>query len=138
MNTRKDNIKAYYAKKYYKEKTEKENIKNAKELTNRSFNNIKYKLWERLVSRIRKTYNNIDNLDYKELIGCNEEEFYDYILSIIKPPFTLENYNEWHLDHIIGICNWNLENIEDAKKCYNYKNIQILSAKDNMTKKKFI
>jgi hypothetical protein len=138
MNTRKDNIKAYYSKKYYEEKTKKESIKKAKELTNRRNINIKYILWERLVSRTRNTYKNPYNLDYKVLIGCNEDELFEYIKNIIKLPLIIENYNEWHLDHIIGICNWNLENIDEVKKCFHYSNIQILSVKDNLTKKKYI
>ena len=42
------------------------------------------------------------------------------------------------MDHIIGICNWNLDNLEEVKQCFNYKNIQILSKQDNKTKKKYI
>jgi hypothetical protein len=138
MNTKKNNIKAYYAKKYYEEKTKKESIKIAKDFTNRRFQNFKFLIWERVVSRIRNSYKNPNKLTYKELIGCNEDEFFEYIENIIKPPLTIEKYNEWHLDHIIGICNWDLENVEEVKKCYNYTNIQVLSIKDNLTKKKYI
>lgn len=72
------------------------------------------------------------------MLGCNEDSFLEYIESILYEPYTLENYPNWEMDHIIGICNWNLNNLEEAKKCYNYTNIQVLSKLDNLKKKKFI
>jgi hypothetical protein len=135
---RKEKIKEFYAKKHYEEKN-KERIKEKAIILRKRINkNIKYRLWENTVSRIKKTYNNIHNLTYEELIGCNEDEFFEYIQTQLYEPYTLENYPEWEMDHIIGICNWNLENLEEVKQCFNYKNIQILSKEDNLKKKKYI
>lgn len=94
-----------------------------------------------MISRINHSYTkyNINyDINYNELIGCNEDELIIYIKNIIKEPFTLENYPLWEMDHIIGICNFDLNNIEEAKKCFNYKNIQILSSIENKKKKKYV
>jgi hypothetical protein len=62
----------------------------------------------------------------------------EYIKSILYEPYTLENYPDWEMDHIIGICNWDLTNIEESKKCFHHSNIQILSKNDNRCKKRYI
>jgi hypothetical protein len=139
--SRKENIKAYYIKKYYDKKKDDEKKEFSINLRNRKYNDIKYRLWENLVSRINqsyKKYNITYKIDYKELIGCNEDEFFEYIKSLLTEEFTLENYSSWELDHKIGICNFDLINIEEAKKCFNYKNVIPLSFKDNRTKKKYV
>jgi hypothetical protein len=140
--SKKENIKAYYIKKYYDKKNEEDKKNFAINLQKRRYENIKYQLWENIVSRIKKSYIKYKNIpykiNYKELIGCNEDEFFEYIQTQLYEPYTLENYPEWELDHIIGICNFNLTNIEEAKKCFNYTNIAPLSSKDNKTKKKYL
>jgi hypothetical protein len=135
---RKEKIKEFYAKKHHEEKNQERIKEKAIILRKRINKDIKYRLWENAVSRIKKTYNNLHKLTYNELIGCNEDEFFEYIKTILFDPYTLDNYPEWEMDHIIGICNWNLNNVEEAKKCFNYTNIQILSKEDNLTKKKYI
>jgi hypothetical protein len=140
--SKKENIKAYYIKKYYDKKNEEDKKKFAINLQKRRFEDIKYQLWENVITRIKKSYENYKNIpyniNYKELIGCNEDEFFEYIQRNLNEEYTLENYPSWELDHIIGICNFNLMNIEDAKKCFNYKNVIPLSFKNNRTKKKYV
>jgi hypothetical protein len=109
--SKKENIKAYYIKKYYDKKNEEDKKNFAINLQKRRYENIKYQLWENIVSRIKKSYIKYKNIpykiNYKELIGCNEDEFFEYIQTQLYEPYTLENYPEWELDHIIGICNFN-------------------------------
>ena len=47
-----------------------------------------------------------------------------------------ENYGQWHVDHIIPCCTFNLTDESQLKKCFNYKNLQPLWAKDNLIKSK--
>jgi hypothetical protein len=48
-----------------------------------------------------------------------------------------DNYGTyWHIDHINPICNFNLENEEDIKKVFNWRNTRPLNAKENLSRSK--
>ena len=79
-------------------------------------------------------YNIKIKFSYDELLGCNREEFKNYILSILKENMTFENFNEWEMDHIKPISSFNLNSTDELYKCFNYKNIQLLWKHDNRVK----
>ena len=60
----------------------------------------------------------------------------DFFISYIESKFTegmrLDNYGEWHLDHIKPLSNCG--NYSDILKYNHYTNIQPLWAKDNILK----
>ena len=127
---------AYYAKKH-KEQKQQEFKEKGRQLRNRKYDNVKYRLWENTVSRINKAFvtKNVNRtLSYKILIGCNEDEFFEYILTLLNETFTLNNYSTWELDHTIPICRFDLSDLKQQLKCFNYKNIGILSLSDNRQK----
>ena len=74
---RKERIKAFYAKKHFETKKEERTVDKAINLFNRRTTNIKYKLWENAIIRIQKSYKNPKKLTYIELLGCNEDEFFE-------------------------------------------------------------
>jgi len=70
------------------------------------------------------------------MIGCNKVDFIRHIESLFKEGMTWENYgmHGWHLDHIRPCCSFDLSNEDEAKQCFNYKNLQPLWAKENLSK----
>lgn len=67
-----------------------------------------------------------------ELLGCSFEDFTSYIASQFTEGMTLENYGEWHLDHIVPLATAITR--EDIVRLNHYTNFQPLWAKDNLSK----
>lgn len=85
----------------------------------------------------------VKNKRYKshvgDVLGCSIEYFMFYIESQFKEGMTWNNcsYYGWHLDHIIPCAAFNLEDIEEQKKCFHYTNYQPLWRKLNQSKSSF-
>ena len=70
-----------------------------------------------------------------EYLGCNYDEYLKWILFDNSNNYTLENYGkEWHIDHVIPISKFNLDNIEEQLIAFNWRNTTPLSVKDNLSK----
>lgn len=69
-------------------------------------------------------------------LGCTLQEFKIYIENKFQPGMTWENYGRygWHLDHIKPLSKFDLSNRKQLLIACNYKNIQPLWAKDNISK----
>lgn len=70
------------------------------------------------------------------LVGCSSEELFSHLVKTFE-----KNYNckwddkyisEVHIDHIIPISS--AKTLEEAKKLFNYTNLQLLKSKDNLSK----
>ena len=72
------------------------------------------------------------SLPTETMLCCSMDFFIKYIESKFVDGMTLENYGNWHLDHINPIANCN--NLEDIIKYNHYTNFQPLWAKDNILK----
>jgi len=98
--------------------------------------NIQYCLIDRLRARIRKMLNSHNGEKYfktHELLGCSFEDFKKHIERQFYGDMSWEKKN-FELDHIIP-CSWfDLSNPIHQKICFNYKNIQPLTSKDNSKK----
>jgi hypothetical protein len=71
-------------------------------------------------------------IDY---LGCNSEEYLRWIMSQFNGIFTLENHGkEWHIDHVIPISNFNLENEDEQLIAFNWRNTMPLSVTENLSK----
>ena len=73
-------------------------------------------------------------MTYSQFLGCSPEELKIHIEKQFKDNMSFNNYGEWEIDHIIPISSFNLSNIEESKKCFNYKNLQPLWEKENILK----
>jgi len=67
-------------------------------------------------------------------LGCTIEELRIYLESKFQVGMTWDNYGEWHIDHIIPLSKFNLEDREEFLKACNYENLQPLWAEANLKK----
>ena len=74
-----------------------------------------------------------------ELLGISLDKYADYLESLFLNGMTWYNYgrgeNQWLIDHIIPLSQFNWKNQDDLFICFNYKNTQPLWHKQNLIKK---
>lgn len=68
------------------------------------------------------------------LVGCTPEELKQHLASKFAPGMGFENYGEWHVDHIKPCASFDLSDPQQARECFNWKNLQPLWARDNLSK----
>ena len=69
-----------------------------------------------------------------ELLGCSLDFLRLYLQSKFQPGMSFSNYGKWHIDQIIPCARFNLQDPEEQKKCFNWKNLQPLWAEENIKK----
>ena len=101
--------------------------------------NINLRSKEYLRSRIYHVLKGINKSETTmKLIGCNIKFLQEYLEKKFKEGMTWKNYGKWHIDHIRPCASFDLSKHEEQKKCFNYKNLQPLWAKENLKKGKKI
>lgn len=97
--------------------------------------NLNYVISHKLRNRIG--YLKKSSSAIKEL-GCSIDEFKTYIESKFKQGMTWDNWTRtgWHMDHIIPLYKFDLQNLEEFKEATHYSNLQPLWAKENLIKNK--
>jgi hypothetical protein len=69
-----------------------------------------------------------------EYLGCNIPEYSNWLLTY-NPEYTIENRGKiWHIDHVIPLSRFDLENEEQQLIAFNWRNTMPLSVKENLTK----
>lgn len=73
---------------------------------------------------------------YQEYIGCSTEQLKSYLESKFQPGMGWHNWGRdgWHIDHIIPISSFDLNDTDQFKKAFHYTNLQPLWAEDNLKK----
>jgi len=118
--------------KNYKKTQEFKERRNLLEKKRRN-NDPQYKMIINLRNRCRKAFLGFyKDKTTKKLLGCSLEELQSYIESKFQFGMTMDNYGEWHLDHIIPLSSAK-GSIELEQLCH-YTNLQPLWAKDNLIK----
>jgi hypothetical protein len=70
-----------------------------------------------------------------EYLGCTSKEYLHWLLSNGNDYYTLENRGQyWHIDHVIPLSKFNLENEEEQLIAFNWRNTMPLSVKENLSK----
>jgi hypothetical protein len=124
----------YYLNKYKKNNIRKKSIKKEiNDLNNDSFKNIYFSACARIRKSILK-YNLNIKFSYEEMLGCNRNEFKEYILKNLLEKMTFNNFGEWEMDHTIPISSFKFDSLDEIKKCFNYKNIKPMWKNDNRKK----
>lgn len=95
---------------------------NAKLLTN-----LRRRLWEVLKGNSKKDTT-------MNLIGCDIDFLWKHLKNNFTKGMTMENYGDWHIDHIIPCSRFNLQRGEEQIRCFNWRNLQPLWGKDNLEK----
>ena len=100
-------------------------------------NDIIYRIVNNLSVRVVNCFRK-DNIKFKfkhlQLLGCNYETLKNHLNSLFTEGMSFDNYGKWELDHIIPVSKFNLNNVEEVKKCFNYINLQPLWKIDNIIK----
>lgn len=126
-----------YQKDYYKN-NKKEIRNNQKQYSNNRYkNDINYKLACDLRSRLRGALKgNFKSGSAVKDLGCSIPELKFYLEALFKPGMAWNNwsYKGWHIDHIIPLTSFNLQNREEFLKACHYTNLQPLWSKENYTK----
>lgn len=110
------------------------------EKTKRS-ENIDWKIRSNLRNRINRAvkFGYKKSSAVKEL-GCTIEFFKTYIEAKFNPGMSWANWSRygWHLDHIIPLNCFDLNNSDDFKKAVHFTNFQPLWWKENLSKGKLL
>ena len=68
-----------------------------------------------------------------EYLGCNSNDYLKWLLN--NNNYTLENRGkEWHIDHVIPLYYFNLDNEDEQLIAFNWRNTMPLSCKENLSK----
>jgi len=124
-----------------KARGEKRNREYIRKLMRKIIGNPSKKLNRKLGTNLRNRVNLALKRNSKkgktlELLGCTIKKLRQYLESKFKPGMTWKNYGKWHIDHIIPCCQFNLSKKSEQFKCFNYKNLQPLWAKENYEKRR--
>jgi hypothetical protein len=70
-----------------------------------------------------------------EIYGCSKSKFKEWIEYCFTKKMTWDNYGEiWNFDHIKPCSSFKLENDEELKECFNWKNTAPVYCKENYRK----
>jgi hypothetical protein len=142
---RKNNKEAIqkYKKEYAKTHSEKIRNKSREYMKNKRQSDIQLRLKDSLRARLRSAikHNQKKGSAIQDL-GCSIEEFIIYIEDMFYDnpktgeKMSWDNYGlcGWHIDHIIAISKFDLQDKEQVKKACHYTNLQPLWAFENIIK----
>lgn len=67
-------------------------------------------------------------------IGCPIEYLKKWLEYQFNNDIGWHNYGEWHIDHVMPCSEFNLHNIEEQYKCFNWTNLRPCLARENLEK----
>ena len=93
-----------------------------------------FRLSEVLRSKVHKMLSGLDT-SYRHLIACSNEHLRLWLQFQFEPGMTWQNYGTyWHIDHILAINLFNLQDRKNQTVCFHWTNLQPLTRFDNQSK----
>ncbi|WAE51187.1 hypothetical protein [Stutzerimonas frequens] len=94
-----------------------------------------FALIHRLRARVAMAYRGkLKPASTEKLIGCTFEKFAAHIESQFCAGMTWENRRLWHIDHIVPLSAFDLEDSEQALRAFHWTNCRPLWAEENLRK----
>ena len=125
------------SRKWQKDNPEKERATKTKYKRERKFIDLSYKLMENTRAAMRSALrDNAKSGHTIELLGCSIEYLRKYLEDRFMEGMSWDNYGlyGWHIDHIIPLSYFHLDDPEQQKHAWHYTNLQPLWAADNFIK----
>lgn len=87
---------------------------------------IRTRIWDALKSKKQK-----HTIEY---LGCNAEEYLRWLCYKTENVFLENRGNTWHIDHVIPISKFDLDDEDEQELAFNWRNTMALSAAENLKK----
>ncbi len=97
-------------------------------------NSINARIKRNIGSRIRKALSKNKDKHSLELLGCSIKDYKTYLESFFIEDMSWDNYGKWHIDHILPLSWFELENPLCQEMAFHYSNTKPMWAKDNLRK----
>lgn len=128
-------VKSIEYRKHY-EKRPETRIKINERMRLRYKNDIEFKILDNIRSRIKSALKS-NKKDSKsiEFLGCSMSEFIKWIEYQFNDKMSWNNHGfYWEIDHVIPCASFNMKNIEERHKCFNWSNCRPLEKRENLMK----
>ena len=94
-----------------------------------------YRLAHNLRSRVHNVFKGkAKSASTMTLLGCSIPHLKDHLEKQFLPGMTWENYGTWHMDHMMPMASFDLNDPEQQRQCCHYTNLQPMWATENMCK----
>lgn len=97
-------------------------------------NGIAVRLRTRLNSAVGSGHKSRLHAKTEDLLGCSYEHLVTWLESRFLSGMTWDNRSTWHIDHKKPLSSFDLTDDRQLRKACNYRNLQPLWAKDNLSK----
>jgi hypothetical protein len=121
---------------YNKTNAEKKRVWRRKYIKDRLKTDLEFRLSRNLRKRLWELLRGSEkNVSAVTDLGCTQEELIKHLELQFVPGMSWDNYGpDWHVDHIVPLSWYKLEDVEEQRRAVHYTNLQPLFKKDNLAK----
>lgn len=105
-------------------------------IRNRRQNDIEFKIYSNIQSRIYTALKNSEKYNTTiEIIGCSIKFYKMWLEYQFDEKMNWDNHGDyWHIDHVKPCASFNLLNEVEVKECFNWKNVRPIEKTLNLIK----